>query len=293
MNGPNDAINELIGIFPEFPADYLYRSILDLISTDDFLTNVISKITIPSKGDLAVRKKRIERFSYSRRNKEVEKYEFLENFISVKNALTEQAIETGTVQGTTDNPPILKVTGSYRPEKGELFKEGLTDFIYKENFRNLDTAYSIGVPINKIMNEKLGEINRITQNNTSLDLYSLGKIVQMRCEYSNDPKVRNKLLNVIQKDVSIRNNRSVSGSNLAKNYEDFMKEVPFKQENKSANISDSKLTKFNKYAEAIVIDELNTVSEILDNEFFGNKISFEQYVKKKNKIYEYANNVWE
>ena len=71
-----------------------------------------------------------------------------------------------------------------------------------------------------------------------------------------------------------------------------MKEVSLERENNTVSGSDPKLTKFSKYTEAIAFDEIDMASKTLDDKFFGKEIRFEEYIKKKNMLYEYANNLW-
>ena len=290
MNGLNDTVEELRDIYPEIPRDYLFRAVLDLVITDDFLFSVISNIESPSRGKLAVFKKRIERFSHSRRNKEVEKFELLENFVIIKNAFKEQIIETVMIQDTVGYVPFSTVTGSYQFEKESPFQDGFTNSNSLGNLKNFGIDYSMDRSIYRILNGKLKEIEEISKSNHPFDLFSIGKIIQIKDTSSNDLPIRNKLLNVIKKDISIRNKRS--GKDIIANYEEFMKEVSLERENNTVSGSDPKLTKFSKYTEAIAFDEIDMASKTLDDKFFGKEIRFEEYIKKKNMLYEYANNLW-
>ena len=107
-------LNELINDYPELPVDQLSQAVSDLIGDEEFQIRLISTMDAPSKGELALKRKRVQRFSYNRKNKEVEKLEFLESLVRIKNSLENQEVPSRVWQ---KNLPAAGITEPYQMKK--------------------------------------------------------------------------------------------------------------------------------------------------------------------------------
>ncbi len=292
MNDPSASISELIYNYPEVSVEELSRAVIEYIGTDDFQIRLISSIDGPSRGKLAIRKKRIQRYRTSRKNMEAKRLEFSENFVNIKNAIKDHTLALRVWQSPISTIPItgVGITAPNQTSQFSLFLDGFTipQIMTDLNTNGIDA--STVVSIKQKIYKNLMAIKGKIQNDIPLTLYSINDIIKVRNIYSDNPKMMNELLTLLRRNVSIRNDRE--GTNIIKNFEDFMREVPFEQDYDEKTETNSKLTKIDRYIRAIVLNELDIASENLTNDFLENKITFEEYIEKKNRIYEDGNNFW-
>ena len=156
----------------------------------------------PSKGELALKRKRVQRFSYNRKNKEVEKLEFLESLVRIKNSLENQEVPSIVWQ---KNLPAAGITEPYQMNKISSLLDGFTGFSFFNNVSN----GGIGNPevrnIKQKIDEKVLAIKQSAYNGIPLSIYEIKDIAQARDFYSEDTFMMKELLDILKKDVKNRN----------------------------------------------------------------------------------------
>lgn len=284
MNEGSLLINQLMINYPEFSTEELSRSVEDLIDEEDFQISLISNMDAPSRRELAYKKLMFQRFSHSRKNREAEKLEFLENFLNIKISIQDQELPSGEFQSI---PLVSGITEPYQINQFSVFLGGFTD----PTIMNELTTRRIGISTVVNIKQKVGEnimlIKESTNAGTPLSLYAIKDIIQARDFYSGDSVVMKELIGILKEDVSNRNRRK--GLNIIQNEEDFLHEIPGETGKRKVN---SKLATIDKYIRGIILDELEQASKNLTEEFFQNKIGFEDYIEKKTRLYEDANKFW-
>lgn len=292
MNDLSTSFNELVRIYPELTAEDFSKAVIDYINTDDFQIRLISSIGPPSREKLAVSKKRVQRYSYNRKNVEVEKLEFLETLVKVKNIIKEQELASPERQNTVTTAPVHGITGPYLKNQPSFLPDGFTNPIIIANFDvRSNGASSVGSIIKKNASDNLMAIKENIQKGIPLTLYSVKELIQIKELYSNNPVIIKELLALLRRDASIRNHRT--GKNVIQDFEDFMHQLPTEQDTFVGTKSAPRIAKIDKLVKAVILDELDIVSENLTKDFFQKKISFKEYIEKKNRIYEDANNFWQ
>lgn len=280
-------LSELINNYPELPVDQLSQAVLDLIGDEEFQIRLISTMDAPSKGELALKRKRVQRFSYNRKNKEVEKLEFLESLVRIKNSLENQEVPSIVWQ---KNLPAAGITEPYQMNKISSLLDGFTGFSFFNNVSN----GGIGNPevrnIKQKIDEKVLAIKQSAYNGIPLSIYEIKDIAQARDFYSEDTFMMKELLDILKKDVKNRNRSK--GSNVIKNEEELLAEIPMDINETNRQNTNSKFLTINKLIRGIILDELEVASRNLTEEFFQNRINFEIYIGKKTRLYDDASKFW-
>ncbi len=283
-------LSELINNYPELPVDQLSQAVLDLIGDEEFQIRLISTMDAPSKGELALKRKRVQRFSYNRKNKEVEKLEFLESLVRIKNSLENQEVPSIVWQ---KNLPAAGITEPYQMNKISSLLDGFTGFSFFNNVSN----GGIGNPevrnIKQKIDEKVLAIKQSAYNGIPLSIYEIKDIAQARDFYSEDTFMMKELLDILKKDVKNRNR--IRDSNVIKNEEDeeeLLAEIPMDINETNRQNTNSKFLTINKLIRGIILDELEVASRNLTEEFFQNRINFEIYIGKKTRLYDDASKFW-
>lgn len=284
-------LSELINNYPELPVDQLSQAVLDLIGDEEFQIRLISTMDAPSKGELALKRKRVQRFSYNRKNKEVEKLEFLESLVRIKNSLENQEVPSRVWQ---KNLPAAGITEPYQMNKISSLLDGFTGFSFFNNVSN----GGIGNPevrnIKQKIDEKVLAIKQSAYNGIPLSIYEIKDIAQARDFYSEDTFMMKELLDILKKDVKNRNR--IRDSNVIKNEEDeeeLLAEIPMEINETNRQNTNSKFLTINKLIRGIILDELEVASRNLTEEFFQNRINFEIYIGKKTRLYDDASKIWQ
>ena len=281
-------LSELINNYPELPVDQLSQAVLDLIGDEEFQIRLISTMDAPSKGELALKRKRVQRFSYNRKNKEVEKLEFLESLVRIKNSLENQEVPSIVWQ---KNLPAAGITEPYQMNKISSLLDGFTGFSFFNNVSN----GGIGNPevrnIKQKIDEKVLAIKQSAYNGIPLSIYEIKDITQARDFYSGDTFMMKELLDILKKDVKNRNRSK--GSNVIKNEEELLAEIPMEINETNRQNTNSKFLTINKLIRGIILDELEVASRNLTEEFFQNRINFEIYIGKKTRLYDDASKIWQ
>ena len=283
-------LSELSNDYPELPIDQLSQAVLDLIGDEEFQIRLISTMDAPSKGELALKRKRVQRFSYNRKNKEVEKLEFLESLVRIKNSLENQEVPSRVWQ---KNLPAAGITEPYQMNKISSLLDGFTGFSFFNNVSNV----GIGTPevrnIKQKIDEKVLAIKQSAYNGIPLSIYEIKDIAQARDFYSEDTFMMKELLDILKKDVKNRNR--IRDSNVIKNEEDeeeLLAEIPMDINETNRQNTNSKFLTINKLIRGIILDELEVASRNLTEEFFQNRIDFEIYIGKKTRLYDDASKFW-
>ena len=252
----------------------------------------ISSIDAPSRSKLAVSRKRVQRYSHNRKNKEVEKLEFSENLAQIKNILKEKELSLSEYQNPRIATPITGITGPYPIEEISIFPNGFANPKIMTKVINRSNETLTDASVFKLKaEENLMTIKENIQNGITLNIYSVKEIIRMKELYSDNTSMLTEILKLLRQDVLIRNQRT--RKNLIQNFGDFMNEVPNLQNKIIRAKPNSRISNIDEYIRAIIINELDIASENLTIAFLENKISFEEYIKKKNMIYEDANNFWQ
>ena len=287
MNDRSLLFNELMSNYPELPIEELSRAVEDFIGDEDFQISLISTIDGPSRGELAVKRLRLQRFSHGRKNREAEKLEFLENFVNIKNSIKDQELPSGELQSIL---PVSGITEPYQINQFSLFPDGFTDPTITTEFTTRRIEISTLGNIKQKVDENIMVIKESMHTGTPLSLYAIKDVIQARDFYLGDPVIMKELLDILKEDVLNRNRRR--GLNVIQNEEDFLREIPPELGETGKRKANSKLKTIDKYIRGIILDELEIASQNLTEEFFQNKISFEEYIGKKTRLYEDGNKFW-
>jgi hypothetical protein len=273
--------------YPELPIEELSRAVEEFIGDEDFLISLISNIDAPSRVELALKRIKLQRFSHGRKTREGEKLEFLENFVNIKNSIQNQELPSGVWQSTL---PVSGTTEQYQINESSLFLDGFTDPTVMSELTTRRIEISTVGNIKQNLDENIMVIKESTHKGTPLSLYAIKDVIQARNYYSGDPVMVKELLDILKEDVANRNRRT--GLNVIQNEEDFLREVPIEVSNTGKPKANSRLATIDKYIRGIILDELELASQNLTDEFFQNKISFEEYMGKKTRLYEDGNKFW-
>jgi len=287
MNEFQELLNDFINNNPERTQQELSDALFEYVASEDFQYELINQINAPSRGEMALKNKRSQRLSYNRRETERDQLRFLNDFVNVKKTLEDQEVIEKVSQNTL---PMLNGAGLYKTNFFSFIEDGYLLYTSTSSLNLRGIGSSTPGSMKFKIDKSLKELKAKTSNGELLSIFDIKDILVAKDYYSNDSRRIKEIIVLLKHDV---NNRNVEyGRNIIQNLDDLLREVQSEPCGKSFQRTSRKLEIIDKHIRGIVLDELELASEKLTDEFFRNKISFDEYIEKKTRLYEDGNNFW-
>lgn len=287
MTELSDLVNHLVNANSNLSAEEISDALISYVFSEEFQVALIGKMASPTKVEIAVKTIRLRRMGVNRRTIEEERLRFIEDFAHVK-----ETIEDDDLIGEMPyhNKVRTDLRFYYDPNPYSVVMDGfpLSTNIIRPPVRGLE---NITPRSNKMrLDQDLQTIIELEDTESLLSVYAIKDALEATSFYLNDHSKLRTILRVMKSDISKRN--EMFKRNVVQDARDFLNSVPSDKQEEKVKKQSPIQEQIYESATAIILNELDIVSEKITTNFLDGNISYEDFLTRKARIFEDANVIW-